>query len=60
MENASTSALPVYPPVDSRDLLVAISAMDHTLVDKYPGRITKRALVGFSMGGFLSAPRAWR
>ena len=54
MENASTAALPVYPPVDSRDLLVAISAMDRTLVAKYPGRFTKRALVGCSMGGFLT------
>jgi ABC-type transporter lipoprotein component MlaA/pimeloyl-ACP methyl ester carboxylesterase len=54
MENASTAALPAYPPVDSQDLLVAITGMDRALVDKYPGRFTKRALVGLSMGGFLT------
>jgi len=54
MENASTAALPVYPPVDSGDLLVALTEMDRTLSAKYPGRFTKRALVGCSMGGFLT------
>lgn len=54
MENASTTALPIYPPVDSRDLLVALTAADHALTTKYPGRLGKRALVGCSMGGFLT------
>ena len=54
MENASTAALPIYPPVDSRDLLVALTEMDRTMVAKYPGKFTKRALVGCSMGGFLT------
>jgi ABC-type transporter lipoprotein component MlaA/pimeloyl-ACP methyl ester carboxylesterase len=55
MENASTSPLPVYAPRDSRDLLVAMTEADRVLVSKYPQRFTnKRALVGLSMGGFLS------
>ena len=52
MSTASTAALPVYPPVDSLDLLVAITETDRALVKKYPDRFTKRAMVGLSMGGF--------
>ena len=52
MENASTSALPAYPPNDCRDLLVLMTEIDHSLEKKFPGRIGKKALVGFSMGGF--------
>ncbi len=54
MENASTTALPIYPPVDSNDLLVALTEADHALAAKYPGKFGKRALVGCSMGGFLT------
>ena len=52
MEQASTSSLPGYPPVDGRDLLVSLTSMDRMLAEKYPGRLGKRALVGCSMGGF--------
>jgi ABC-type transporter lipoprotein component MlaA/pimeloyl-ACP methyl ester carboxylesterase len=52
MENASTQALPAYPPNDCRDLHVFITEIDRTLAKKYPGRFGKKALVGFSMGGF--------
>lgn len=54
MENASTSALPGYPPVDSQDLLVALTEMDRALHKKYPNRFNKRALIGCSMGGYLT------
>ncbi len=54
MENASTAVLPVYPPVDSHDMLAALTEMDRGLVKKYPGKIGKRALVGCSMGGYLT------
>jgi len=54
MENASSAALPVYAPVDSNDLLVALTEADHSLTAKYPGKFGKRALVGFSMGGFIT------
>ena len=52
MENASTHALPAYPPNDCRDLLVFMTEIDRSLEKKFPGRIGKKALVGFSMGGF--------
>lgn len=54
MSTASTAALPVYPAVDSRDLLVAMTATDRALVKKYPNRFTKRAMIGISMGGFMT------
>ena len=54
MEHASTAELPVYPPVDSHDLHVALTEMDRTLVKRHPDRFGKRALVGLSMGGFLT------
>ena len=54
MENASSAALPVYPPVDSHDLLVAMTEADRSLSAKYPGKFGKHALVGLSMGGYLA------
>lgn len=53
MEHASSAALPAYPKVDSRDLHVAMTEIDKLLEKKYPGRLGKKALMGFSMGGFL-------
>jgi ABC-type transporter lipoprotein component MlaA/pimeloyl-ACP methyl ester carboxylesterase len=52
MEHASTSALPAYPPSDTRDMLVALTAIDETLEKRHPRLLGKRALVGFSMGAF--------
>jgi ABC-type transporter lipoprotein component MlaA/pimeloyl-ACP methyl ester carboxylesterase len=52
MENASTADLPAYPPVDCHDMLVELSEFDRVLGKKHPGLFGKRALVGFSMGGF--------
>lgn len=60
MENASTADLPIYVPVDSRDLLIAITQMDKALVKKHSARLTKRALVGMSMGGFMALNLAVR
>jgi pimeloyl-ACP methyl ester carboxylesterase len=54
MENASSAALPVYAPVDCNDLLVALTEADHALAAKHPGKFGKRALVGLSMGGFIT------
>ncbi len=54
MENASSSELPIYAPADSRDLLIALSEFDKTLTRKHPDRLTQRALIGLSMGGYLS------
>jgi ABC-type transporter lipoprotein component MlaA/pimeloyl-ACP methyl ester carboxylesterase len=52
MEQASTAALPAYPPVDCQDLLVALTAIDRALEKKRPGLLGDRALVGLSLGGF--------
>lgn len=52
MESASTSALPGHATVDNRDLHVALDAIDVDLKSKYGTRLGKRALLGFSMGGF--------
>ncbi|MEO5915628.1 MAG: MlaA family lipoprotein [Luteolibacter sp.] len=52
MENASTRDLPAYPPTDCHDLLTEFTDFDRVLEKKHPGLFGKRALVGFSMGGF--------
>jgi ABC-type transporter lipoprotein component MlaA/pimeloyl-ACP methyl ester carboxylesterase len=52
MENASTSALPAYPPNDCRDLLAALTDCDRLLERKHPAAFSQKALVGFSMGGY--------
>ncbi len=52
MAQAATSALPAYPPVDCHDLLVVLTSIDRLLEEKHPGQFGKRALVGFSIGGF--------
>jgi ABC-type transporter lipoprotein component MlaA len=54
MSTASTSALPVYPTVDSHDLWMGITEIDRALVKKYPDRFTKRAMLGTSMGAFMT------
>jgi pimeloyl-ACP methyl ester carboxylesterase len=60
MSTASSAALPVHPAVDSHDLLLAMTETDRALQKKYPDRITKRALVGLSMGGFMTLQIAVR
>ena len=60
MSTASTAALPVYPPVDSHDLLTAMTETDRALTEKYPNRFTKRAMIGLSMGGFMALQIAAR
>ena len=54
MENASTANLPIYLPTDCKDLVVALTEADKALAKKHPGHFTKRALVGMSMGGFMT------
>ncbi len=52
MKNAATVDLPAYPPNDCHDLLTEFTDFDRALEKKHPGLFGKRALVGFSMGGF--------
>jgi ABC-type transporter lipoprotein component MlaA/pimeloyl-ACP methyl ester carboxylesterase len=52
MENASQRSLPGYAPADAQDLHRALTAIDRRLEKKYPQRLGRRALMGYSMGGF--------
>jgi len=54
MEHASTAAMPAYLPVDGHDLHVALTEMDHRLNALHPGRMSGKALMGYSMGAFES------
>ena len=54
MEHASSTALPAYLPTDGHDLEVALSSIDQRLNNQYPGRIGKKALMGYSMGALES------
>jgi ABC-type transporter lipoprotein component MlaA/pimeloyl-ACP methyl ester carboxylesterase len=60
MSHASTAALPAYAPIDSKDLLVALSAINSDLEKRHPGRLGKRAIIGLSMGGFQTLQMAAR
>ncbi|MEY5013144.1 MAG: hypothetical protein RLY69_859 [Verrucomicrobiota bacterium] len=60
MSQASTAALPAYAPTDSKDLLVALSAINQELEKHHEGRIGKRAILGLSMGGFQALQIAAR
>jgi ABC-type transporter lipoprotein component MlaA/pimeloyl-ACP methyl ester carboxylesterase len=54
MEHASSTALPAYPPISINDLHAALTVIDHDLEAKYPRRLGKRAIMGYSMGAFQS------
>ena len=54
MEHASTAEAPAYLPVDGHDLHVALTEIDRRLKASYPGRLGKKALMGYSMGAFQS------
>lgn len=54
MENASTTTMPAYQAVDCQDLLIYLTEINQSLEKKHPGRFSKRALVGLSLGGFQS------
>jgi ABC-type transporter lipoprotein component MlaA len=52
MERASTAAMPGHTPVDARDVHVALDAVSRDLGAQFPRHITKRVLMGYSMGAF--------
>ena len=54
MENAATTELPGYTPVDVHDLRVALTEIDYRLERLYPQRLGAKALMGYSMGAFES------
>src|SRR5262249_8507866 len=47
-----TADLPGYAPGDVKDIHVALTEIDRQIEKDHPGRITKRGLMGYSMGGF--------
>jgi ABC-type transporter lipoprotein component MlaA len=52
MERASTAPMPGHTPVDARDVHVALDAVSRDLAAQFPHHITKRVLMGYSMGAF--------
>lgn len=54
MEHASTAALPAYLPADGRDVHVALTEIDRRLQILHPGRLGRKALMGYSMGALHS------
>jgi pimeloyl-ACP methyl ester carboxylesterase len=52
IENGSSSAFAGYVPVDANDVRFALEQMDDFLEGRHGVRLGKRALVGYSMGGF--------
>jgi ABC-type transporter lipoprotein component MlaA/pimeloyl-ACP methyl ester carboxylesterase len=52
MQNASTTDLPSYPPIDAHDVHVALTEIDRSLEKTYPHCLGAKALMGYSMGAF--------
>jgi ABC-type transporter lipoprotein component MlaA len=52
MERGASVAVPGHAPVDSRDVHAALDAIYRELDERHPGRITSRALMGYSLGAF--------
>jgi ABC-type transporter lipoprotein component MlaA len=54
MEAAATAGLPAYPPVDARDVHVALTQIDGRLRQQRHEQLGPRVLMGYSMGGFYT------
>jgi pimeloyl-ACP methyl ester carboxylesterase len=52
MQFGASGDLPGYTPSDTADFLSALTEIDRYIDKEHPNRITSRALVGVSMGGF--------
>ena len=52
MRHGASVSVPGFGPVDTRDLHVALSAIDADLNARYPGRFSKRAVMGLSLGAY--------
>ena len=48
----SDTVFPGYGPRDAEDMLNALTIIDNQLREKHPGLIQKKAVVGFSLGGY--------
>ncbi|MBI4881823.1 MAG: VacJ family lipoprotein [Planctomycetes bacterium] len=52
MESAATVAVPGYGPCDAADVHAALDAICKQLQEEHPGRITRKGLLGLSLGGY--------
>jgi hypothetical protein len=52
MSCASSVPVPGHAPIDARDVYDVLDAVDRQLDGEFPGRITKRVLMGYSLGAF--------
>ncbi len=52
MEAAATVGVPGYGPCDASDTHAALDAIYKQLQEGYPGRLTKKVLLGLSLGGY--------
>lgn len=60
MAQAASTGLPGYVPDDVRDVLAALRAIEADLAARHPGRFTRRALAGLSMGALQALAIAAR
>jgi ABC-type transporter lipoprotein component MlaA len=49
---ASSLAAPGHAPIDANDLHDVLDAIDSQLSERFPGRVTERVLMGYSLGAF--------
>ena len=49
---ASSLPVPGHAPIDARDVHDVLDAVDRWLAGEFPGRITTRVLMGYSLGAF--------
>jgi len=52
IETGASVPLPGYTPADVQDVHFALDAMHRDLEARYPGRLGRRALMGYSLGAF--------
>jgi hypothetical protein len=51
VQSGSTVDFPGFVPADAHDVHVALDAINKDLDKRFPGRFTKRDVVGLSLGG---------
>lgn len=51
MEAAAETMVPGYTPYDAKDVRNALSKILNEMLEKYPGSITQKILMGYSLGG---------
>jgi hypothetical protein len=52
IERGGSRPVPGHAPQDARDVHVALDAIDRDVVGRYPGRVSARVYLGYSLGAF--------